>query len=81
MPTTIPNQADAAPRQEVVTPHADMLRLFVKHERFRSETDVRVAETQKVLTCDCWKACLPEIINVFMLHNGEESERLSTRPA
>lgn len=43
----------AATRQEVVTQRADMLWLFVKHERFRCETDVKVVEIQKALTCEC----------------------------
>lgn len=43
----------AVTRREVVTQRADMLWLFVKHERFRCETDVKVVETQKALNCEC----------------------------
>ncbi len=56
----------------------DVVRVFVKHERFRCETDVKVAEIQKALSCDY----LAEFItNVFALHNWEKSDTLTTRPA
>lgn len=42
-----------ATRRDVLTLPADVLRLFVKHKRFRCETDVKVAEIQNALTCDC----------------------------
>lgn len=35
------------------TGSCNMLWLFVKHKRFRCETDVKVVEIQKALTCEC----------------------------
>lgn len=69
----------AVTQWDVLTPPADVLHMFVKHERFRCETDVKVAEIKKALTCDCWQACLTDFINdVSVLHNWEKNHVLPT---